>query len=205
MPRRLNMYQLSHLSRYEFARGQLDRGWVVGDYACGTGYGSVLLAQRAAQVVGGDANAELISVIRGRYASNANVAFEVVDLLDLDKREHFDAIVSFETIEHFSEPDVARVLQNLARALKPGGLLVLSTPYMQENSPAARALGFHQTFLIDEIKIDRWLTQAGLEVASFQYQNYSSHTVVPTLEVKDFIVCVGAKAIAPDVGAGRPE
>jgi 2-polyprenyl-3-methyl-5-hydroxy-6-metoxy-1,4-benzoquinol methylase len=194
LPKHLNMYQLSHLRRYEFAERQIDTAWVVGDFACGTGYGSVVLARRAAHVVGGDVNGDVIDAVRERYAGNPNVAFDLVDLREFDAREYFDAIVSFETIEHFSEPDIGHILHGFARALKPGGLLVLSTPYMQENSPAAQALGFHHTFLIDEAKIDSWLMKADLEVVSFQYQNYSSHTVVPTLEIKDFIVCVGAKS-----------
>jgi SAM-dependent methyltransferase len=40
----------------------------------------------------------------------------------------FDAIVAGEFIEHLSEADVGRTLQEFARVLRPGGKLLMTTP-----------------------------------------------------------------------------
>jgi hypothetical protein len=71
--------------------------------------------------------------------------------------------------------------------------LILSTPYRQENTREAQALGFHRTFGIDEETISRWLEPAGMTPRSFHYQSYVDHVVVTELDTKDFVVCVAEK------------
>jgi len=114
-----------HRKRYEFAlpfcadREVLDAG-------CGVGYGSALLAESARHVVGVDRDAEAIAYARRRYARD-NVEFVAGDLLDLECPDAaFDAVCSFETIEHL--PDRERYLSEMRRVLKPGGVYVVSTP-----------------------------------------------------------------------------
>jgi 2-polyprenyl-3-methyl-5-hydroxy-6-metoxy-1,4-benzoquinol methylase len=188
--RKLDIYQLSHLRRYQFALSQIKAGARVGDLACGTGYGSALLASRAKNVIGGDRDARSVNAAIERYRNRANVSYLQIDLINLGVDEMFDTIVSFETLEHFVEADLLRVLRRFHDALVPGGRLIFSTPYLQENSEAARILGFHQTFLIDEEKIEAWLKVTRFRSIAYFYQSYSSHDVVPSMPVKDFILCV---------------
>ncbi len=192
----LNMYQKSHWKRYEFALSKLPEKGVFGDFACGTGYGSVILSEKAEKVIGADLNAEVIEAVRERYQHNTRVEYHTLNLLEMDYENHFDAIVSFETIEHLEENDIARVLRSYHKALKPGGTLLFSTPYMQEKSEKAVKMGFHLTFWINEEKIRQWLSTAGFESNGFYYQNYESHEVVAALAKKDFILCHALKATA---------
>ena len=48
------------------------------------------------------------------------------DLLKLDRKDEFDLIISSDVLEHIDDDDM--VFNNLARALKKGGHLVLTTP-----------------------------------------------------------------------------
>ena len=49
-----NIYQKSHYKRYEFAKNFLLGNEVVGDFACGSGYGSVMMSEKSNFVYGHD-------------------------------------------------------------------------------------------------------------------------------------------------------
>ena len=120
-----------HEKRYRFALPYC-AGKHVLDAACGVGYGSALLAKRAAGVVGIDLSEEAIAYARSRYA-RPNVEFLVDDLQSpgLDDRS-FDVVCSFETLEHL--PDRDAFLGHVARLLRDEGVLVLSTPRADETT-----------------------------------------------------------------------
>ena len=114
-----------HLKRYAFAKPWCD-GRRVLDAACGVGYGSAFLAEGAASVVGVDISADTIDYARRRYGL-PNLAFVAGDVtaLPFDDRS-FDAVCSFETIEHVDEPAVA--IREAARVVTADGVYVVSTP-----------------------------------------------------------------------------
>jgi glycosyltransferase involved in cell wall biosynthesis/2-polyprenyl-3-methyl-5-hydroxy-6-metoxy-1,4-benzoquinol methylase len=116
-----------HISRHAFA-ASLCVGKRVLDVACGDGYGAFLLAQQGARVVVGvDVAEEAIAIGRHCFARDG-VEFLLGNLLDLPgvlgKRAPFDVIVSFETIEHVSDP--GRFLDGVRRVLAPGGIVLVS-------------------------------------------------------------------------------
>lgn len=115
-----------HLVRYLFA-AQFVRGKTVLDVACGSGYGTALLARHQAESVAGlDNSREAVEYAQQHYAL-PNVSFTLGNAEQLPFPDaSFDVVVSFETIEHVREYEV--FLQELKRVLKPTGLLILSTP-----------------------------------------------------------------------------
>jgi 2-polyprenyl-3-methyl-5-hydroxy-6-metoxy-1,4-benzoquinol methylase len=185
-----DMYQKSHFNRYEFCVSSIDHGEVVGDFACGTGYGSIMLSQKASQVISADLDSDLILEIGKRYKNYNNVKFICTDILLLEYEDYFNTIVSFETIEHFIESDIIKLLNKYRIAVKKGGKLIFSTPYLQAKSKQAIQMGFHKTFNIDEHVIKTWLSQSGFMLDKFFYQNYKSHIIKESLDEKDFIICV---------------
>lgn len=190
---KLDMYQKNHFRRYEFAIGNITKGDICGDFACGTGYGSVMISDKAAKVIAADLDNVVITAIKERYRGKKNITFLNENLLNLKYENLFDTILSFETIEHFEEFHIKKLLKIFAVSLKEGGKLIFSTPYMQEKSEAAMKLGFHLTFSIDEEKINDWLSEAGFEIDNISYQNYDTHVIQKDLEKKDFIICVAKK------------
>jgi 2-polyprenyl-3-methyl-5-hydroxy-6-metoxy-1,4-benzoquinol methylase len=186
----MDMYQKSHYKRYVFAKQFVRPGMACGDFACGSGYGSALLAETAGRVTGVDIKQRVIDSVARRYAGLHNVEFVCRDLRTIAYDKEFDLIVSFETIEHIAEQDVIGVFRNFSNALKSGGILIFSTPYLQKRTPEAVAMGFHQIFDIDEAKIVSWLKATGFFAEKVFYQNYRSHDVVASLADKDFVICV---------------
>jgi ubiquinone/menaquinone biosynthesis C-methylase UbiE len=116
-----------HLSRYQLARELFQPDWECLDAACGSGYGAAFLAEKARSVCGIDVNGSAIEYARMRY-SKPNLTYRCADL----QRElpfadgSFDAITSFETLEHVS--DQAKMTSEFHRVLKRCGILVISTP-----------------------------------------------------------------------------
>lgn len=117
--------ELEHLHRYHVSLDHV-AGRSVLDVASGEGYGSALLATRAARVVGVDLSHEAVAHAQAQYRSD-NLQFRVGSASSLPlESSSFDVVVSFETLEHLSEHD--EMLTEIARVLKPDGLLILSTP-----------------------------------------------------------------------------
>lgn len=126
-----------HLARYHFAAALLaarSGRLTILDVACGSGYGAYLLAGRGAaserRVVGVDLDAEAIGYATANFTGpGLQVEFCQGDCRALPwTAPTFDAIVSFETLEHLEQHDGARFVARLAALLRPGGFVVLSTP-----------------------------------------------------------------------------
>jgi SAM-dependent methyltransferase len=114
-----NYWFRRHLVVYEWIAGRCE-GLRVADLACGEGYGADLLAARAAEVVGIDANPEAHEHARLRYR-RPNLRFER-GLVEDFKGAH-DAVVFLQTIEHVHEP--AALLDRIAAAAP---VAYISTP-----------------------------------------------------------------------------
>jgi SAM-dependent methyltransferase len=125
------MLALEHFHRYHFAAA-LVKGKHVLDVACGEGYGSALLGRTAASVIGVDKDNVSIHHAISTYRI-PNVSFrqgDCVELKGLGKR--FDAIVSFETLEHLDQKEQGLFLDEVKEVLVPHGLFILSTPEREE-------------------------------------------------------------------------
>jgi ubiquinone/menaquinone biosynthesis C-methylase UbiE len=134
-----------HWHRYAFAR-VFAVGKRVLDAACGEGYGSALLADTAAQVVGIDIDAATIAHARARYAK-PRLRYACMDVPRLDFPDRaFDLVVSFETLEHLAAQE--QLLAGFARVLTEDGVLVISSPDKRTYSELA---GFHNEFHVREL------------------------------------------------------
>lgn len=113
---------------YELALARLDPGLRVLDAACGPGYGAALLAKalgKGGRVTALDLDAPTVELARASHGAD-NLEFRVGDVTALPfGAGEFDAVTSFETLEHVPPEPYFRELR---RVLRPDGLLLLSTP-----------------------------------------------------------------------------
>jgi SAM-dependent methyltransferase len=106
-----NYWYRRHVAVYEWIAARC-AGLRVADLACGEGYGTDLLAARAAEVVGVDANPEAYEHARRRYR-RPNLRFERSLVEDFSEPQ--DAVVFLQTIEHVERPqDLLRRFAELA-------------------------------------------------------------------------------------------
>jgi SAM-dependent methyltransferase len=96
-----NYWYRRHVAVYEWIAERC-AGLRVVDLACGEGYGSDILARRAAHVIGVDANPEAFEHARARYV-RPNLQFQRGLVEDFDTE--VDAVVFLQTIEHIHEPE----------------------------------------------------------------------------------------------------
>jgi SAM-dependent methyltransferase len=113
--------------RYRYAR-ELAAGKRALDIACGNGFGTIVLAEVASQVVGLDVSGQAVEVAR-QLNPRANVRYETVTKPPFPFPDaSFDLVVTLETIEHMGREDQPAFIAELTRVLAPDGILVLSTP-----------------------------------------------------------------------------
>ncbi len=143
--------EYEHLHRYCFAR-LFCRGKDVVDVAAGEGYGSALLAQVANRVIGVEMAADAVGHAISAYR-HPNLSFIRGDARQLPLQSNIaDVVVSFETIEHLYEQQL--FLAEIRRILRPGGVLVISSPDSEVFSyPGSPVNPFHLRELTrDEFK-----------------------------------------------------
>jgi SAM-dependent methyltransferase len=164
-----------HLARYTWA-GALAGGKRVLDAGCGTGYGSELLARAgAAEMIGVDLDSDTVAA--AEKAAPA-VTFATADIRELPAGlGDFDLIVCFEVLEHLDDPETA--LDRLAQALRPDGVLAVSSPnrdvyppgnpyHRHEFTPAELEQALGQRFAhVRLVRQQDWLATGLFEDADF--------------------------------------
>ena len=121
------------------ARARIDwlaanaRGERVLDIGCSEGILPLLLAQRGFEVVGVDVNAEALAYAREMMAQElgevqGRVSWMQGDAQALDlPQAAFDTVILGEVVEHLEDPGA--MLDAARRCARPGGLVLLTTPY----------------------------------------------------------------------------
>ena len=144
--------ELEHRHRYLFV-ANLVAGKTVLDIASGEGYGSATLARSASRVIGVDISPAAVEHARRRYrADNLEFLTGTCTAIPL-KSGSVDVVVSFETIEHHAEHE--GMLREIRRVLRPGGLLVISSPDKLEYSDKP---SYRNPFHVRELYKDEFQT-----------------------------------------------
>lgn len=125
-----DLYLANHQFRYKFAISELVREKAnrVLDAATGVGYGAGLMADYCTSVIAIDRDASALKVANDHFKKQ-NIEFIEDDCETLIKTQQFapfNAIVSFETLEHLKHPE--KFLLSAFNQLDKGGILIISTP-----------------------------------------------------------------------------
>lgn len=149
------------------------------DVGCGSGLYTRELAQRGAKLTATEfAPASLAQAQRNVGELSADVDFRLEDAQSLTVPDSsFDKVLLTEVVEHVPRPD--RAIAEAARVLRPGGLLVVSTP--SRFSPLNLAYGLKRRIRgyafnehIHEFTPSsfRRLVEEQLEVETMEYANF---------------------------------
>jgi len=119
--------RFQHVTRYDWSR-EFVRDRTVLDAACGTGFGSRIMAEGgAARVVACDTSEHAVNEATERCSGLSNVTVRAGDVTQMPLPDaSIDVYVCFETIEHVY--DDKKVITEASRILAPGGVMLCSTP-----------------------------------------------------------------------------
>jgi GT2 family glycosyltransferase/SAM-dependent methyltransferase len=125
VPSERGKIRYEHLHRYALSL-EFVAGKSVLDIASGEGYGSAILAATASSVTGVDHDVRSVEHARRQYPDPA-LEFVVgsCDAVPFPDAQ-FEVVTSFETVEHHDKHE--EMLGEIRRTLKPGGVLVISSP-----------------------------------------------------------------------------
>jgi 2-polyprenyl-3-methyl-5-hydroxy-6-metoxy-1,4-benzoquinol methylase len=192
--KKLSDVRVDHLNRYKFAAeyfADLVPSTIL-DCACGVGYGSNMLANELnTKVLGVDIDAGAIEHANLHYKSALN-QYTLADAKSYDFGvAEFDAVISFETIEHIDFDQA--LINKFYQALKPGGRFICSTPNEEVMPFDKHKFPFHIKHYTNS-EIVELLTKAGFNnIEIYAQQGYVDG------EVKlgtggHFTILVGCKA-----------
>lgn len=153
---------------------RLRAGADVADFGCGSGHAINVMAQAfpASRFTGIDFSEQAIATGIREAAERglANAAFESHNLADLDmasKKHAYDVITVFDAIHDQAQP--ARVLENIYRALRPGGVLLMAdikaSSRLEENIGVPMSTYLYTTSLMHCMTVSLALDGAGLGTA----------------------------------------
>jgi SAM-dependent methyltransferase len=135
-------------------------GQTIGSIGCGYAATEFELVKQGRQVHGVDVAPEAIEVARTRLTSARLIAPDNWDPFEPDS---LDGLILADVIEHI--PKAWEALRHFARAIKPGGWVVISVPNMRNFEVMLRfALGGDwpeaPTGIFDaRLKVERWFTR----------------------------------------------
>jgi GT2 family glycosyltransferase/SAM-dependent methyltransferase len=167
-----------HWHRYGWA-AEILSGLDILDIACGEGYGSNILAQRARAVTGVDISPEAVAHAREAYEGVDNLSFLNGSAAEIPLPDgRFDAVVSFETLEHLTQHE--EMLSEIHRVLKPSGFLILSSPNKKVYSDDRN---FRNEFHVKELYFDELDALVKRHFARVRYYGQrlaTSSVILPT-------------------------
>lgn len=104
---------------------------IVLDAGCGSGNVSFYLAEKVREVVGLDISKETVifTTNHAKKMGLKNAVFKVANLKKIPYKEnYFTKVILFEVVEHLGRPDYQKILSEVYRVMKRGGLLYITTP-----------------------------------------------------------------------------
>lgn len=151
------------------------------DVGCGSGAFTIGAARRGYTAVGlsWDKRNQAIAAQRAQLCKAPTASFEIQDVRQLHQRTdwhgQFDVAICLEVIEHILNDQ--KVFQDINALLKPGGKLLLTTPYYHykaivpsDNGPfCTEETGWHvrRGYVADDLK--KLCKNAGFEIEEISY------------------------------------
>lgn len=147
------------------------------DAGCGDGVFSMYARRAGNSVVAASFSEDDLSKARRRatFTGATGIAFRTLDLRELGAQHsalgEFDQVICLESIEHVRDDE--RLLQSLADLLRPGGRLLLTTPfaghrplYSEDPTPDTIEDGSHVRYGYSQRQLRHIIEKAGFDVAS---------------------------------------
>ncbi len=178
-----------------------DCGGAILELGCGTGRMMAPLVEAGHVVTGVDNSAEMLAIAQSRITSD-RATFVQADManLTLDSAEYALIIISYNTLMHLTQAQLASTLRLVRQYLRPDGQLLIDTenPFAMASMPDQPEFEAEESFIDPETKLDvtpaaRWVrddvaqrvqvdwryarTDGVVDSAEIQYHYHLPHTI----------------------------
>ena len=164
----LNLIQKNHTDRYQFAKDFLKEQHLkeyILDAGCGIGYGSYIMSDYVTKIHSIDREIDAYKVYQEHYKKD-NIDFQCSSIQEAKFYEKYDAIISFEFIEHISFTDAQVLVEKFSKLTK---WLIISSP--NEDVTPYNGYRFHHRHYT-ETQFKELLTENGFSIHK-SYQQLS--------------------------------
>jgi 2-polyprenyl-3-methyl-5-hydroxy-6-metoxy-1,4-benzoquinol methylase len=161
-----------HLERYELACTYAKDKNIL-DIACGCGYGSYILGQKAKKVIGVDISRDAIKFAK-KIWWRTNIEFHIDSMKTIKEYKQFgiDYIVSLETIEHIDQP-IELTLKDIYETLNKNGSFFISYP-LEESIKSTNHYHCHKEIKKENIYKILENLNVKIEFEKFQRSNFGN-------------------------------
>jgi SAM-dependent methyltransferase len=129
------------------------------DLPCGYGRHAALLARRGFHVVGVDLSRAMLAEARRRSPEGPRLRFRRGDMRRIGYRDEFDAVINLYTsFGYFTPAQNVTALRRMARALRPGGRLLVDHRDPTYDAALPRRLWYRtgkKRFVLEDRRFDR--------------------------------------------------
>ena len=197
-PRRM-LYTMSY---YKLAAKLISQEARVLDVGCGEGLGTWMLAVECGFAKGVDFDADSIAIARANWPPQ-RAEFECADVLELEP-EAYDAVVSFDVIEHILPARADAFLRGLTANLGPYGIAIIGTPNVTSEKYASAVTNAGHVNLYSGERLRQEMSRYFTQVFMFGANDEVVHTGF--LPMAHYLIAVGCrKRLGPAVAAVAPE
>ena len=161
--------------------GLLDPGLVIGDLGCGTGVVSEWLSLFCENIIAVDASKEMLKAARENLTGRKHIQLRQGSLESLPiENGELDIALMMLVLHHMPEPK--RVLAEGARALKPGGRLLVLDMMPHDREEYRQTMG-HVWLGFSEKQMTNWLHATGFKDVRWRAMPPESKAKGPSLFV----------------------
>ncbi|HRZ67496.1 MAG TPA: methyltransferase domain-containing protein [Candidatus Omnitrophota bacterium] len=176
-----------HFRRYKYFLPHIRKTDSVLDIACGSGYGSEILASKAKYVQGVDLDPKTIEYAR-RHHCGPNVRFDASGAERYRPGKKFDKVISIETIEHLEDPE--GFLGCISGWLKPGGQVWLTCPLSDREEQNVES-----PFHISELTRERLVEAMSRDFKEIRFYDLGGSGIFTVDTLKNKVTYIVAKGI----------
>lgn len=153
----------------------IHKGDAVLDLACGQGFFSREFARLGARVKGSDASATLIRIAKKNSPAEVDFHVAKADAIYFLKAGAVDKVAIILALQNID--NVAGVLKECARVLKPGGTLYVVLNHPAFRIPKASSWGWDEKENVQYRRIDKYLSEAKVQIEMHPGDRPGEHTI----------------------------
>lgn len=179
------------ISRYKFAMKMIGPKKKIIEFGCNEGLGAYYLSEFAVHVTGVDFDRDAIEWAKTNFASD-KISFQCGNFIG-KKYGEFDAVVSYDVIEHIYEQSEKDYLETASKNLNKNGIFIIGTPNIEsERFSDPKIKGAHVNLYSGDRLTER-LSEYFHNVFLFSQNDEMIHTGYTPLAHYLICLCCGKK------------